>query len=72
MAIVVAMAVRMHINDGGGEQTTHATGTCALSVRSLRSSFAKSCDGFFCFPAERADVLLGVLRKTLPKATVFG
>ena len=26
---------------------------------------------FFCH-AERADVLLGVLRKTLPKATVFG
>ena len=56
----------------GGKQTTHATGTCALSVRSLRSSFAKSFDGLFCFPAERADVLLGVLRKTLPKATVFG
>ena len=58
----------------GGEQTTHATGTCALSVRLLRSSFAKSFDGFVCLPAERADVqlLLGVLRKTLPKATVFG
>ena len=56
----------------GGEQTTHAIGTCALSVPLQRSSFAISFDGFFFFPAERADVLLGVLRKTLPKATVFG
>ena len=56
----------------GGKQTTHATGTCALSVRSLRSSFAKSFDGFLFVPAEHADVLLDVLRKRLPKATVFG
>ena len=26
----------------------------------------------FFFPAERADVLLDVLHKTLPEATVFG
>jgi hypothetical protein len=38
----------------------------------LRSSFAISFDGFFFFPAERADVLLDVLHKTLPEATVFG
>ena len=55
------------------EQTaTHATGTCALSVPLLRCSFAISFNGFLFFPAERADVLLGVLRKTLPKATVVG
>ena len=54
----------------GGEQTaTHATGTCALGVPLLRCSFAVSFDRLFFVPAERADVLLGILRKMLPKAT---
>ena len=56
----------------GGEQTTHAAGTCALSVPLQRSSFAISFDGFCFVPAEHADVLLDVLHKTLPEATVFG
>ena len=55
----------------GGEQTaTRANSTCALGAPVLNFSCAITFRPICLFPAERADVLLGVLCKTLPKDMV--
>ena len=71
VAMAVVMAVRMHINArrraNSDARDRHLR---SIGVPLLRCSFAVSFDRLFFVPAERADVLLGILRKMLPKDMV--